>query len=154
MPKALLLGQDAVVREFMENVVATEGAFSEGRGVGLLDIDEERNEATIIAGCWFEKWNGVNLNIHIAATPGRRWMTREFLRYCFAYPFEQLGCKRVTGYVEATNVEARKFDEHLGFELEATLKDASPTGDVLVYVMWREKCRWLKLKPREPRTEH
>lgn len=139
----------------MESLVGTPGAFSEGRGVGLVEIDEQTNSGQLVAGCWFEKWNGVNLNIHIAAVPGRRWMTREFLWYCFHYAFNECGCKRVTGLVPASNMDARRFDEHLGFEHEATLKDAAPDGDLLVYVMWKDKCRWLKLKPHaKQHTEH
>jgi RimJ/RimL family protein N-acetyltransferase len=154
--KVLLFGREDVIRPFMEALVDTPGAFSEGRGVGLVDIDEETGTGTLVAGCWYEKWNGVNLHMHIAALPNKRWMSREFLRYCFHYPFVELGCKRVTGYVEASNLEARRFDEHLGFEVEATLKDAAPTGDVLVYVMWKDRCRWLKLKPHNvpKRVEH
>ena len=154
--KALLFGREDVVRPFMEGLVQTPGAFSEGRGVGLVEVDEPTGTAELVAGCWFEKWNGVNVHMHIAAKPGRKWLSRDFLWYCFHYPFVELGCKRVTGYVEAKNLDARRFDEHLGFQIEARLKDAAPDGDVLVYVMFRDECRWLKLKPPKwaQQTEH
>ena len=153
--KAILTGHDAVVREFMEARVDTPGAFSEGRGVGLVDIDQHTGQADLIAGCWFEKWNGVNLSMHIAAVPGRRWMNREFLWYCFHYAFVECGCRRVTGLVPESNFDARRFDEHLGFEHEATLKDAAPDGDLRIYVMWKDKCRWLNLNPfGKQHTEH
>ena len=143
--KQLLFNHEPVIRTFMEELVQTPGAFSEGRGVGLIDCDDDIMEAKLLAGAWFEKYNGVNMNIHIAAMPGAAWLNREFLWYCFHYAFEICNCKRLTGYVEASNFAARRFDEHLGFELEFVQKDAAPGGDMLVYVMWREKCRWLKL---------
>jgi hypothetical protein len=36
----------------------------------------------------------------------------------------------------------------LGFTLETRLKDAAPSGDMLVYVMRREDCKWLNLRRR------
>jgi len=109
------------------------------KGLGL----ERDNE--LVAGVIYEGWNGVNLWMHVAAEPGKRWMTRDYLRYCFYYPFEELGCKRVSGYVEASNEVARRFDEHLGFQQEAVLKGAATDGgDVVLYVMRRENCRFLE----------
>ena len=75
-------------------------------------------------------------------------MNREFLWYCFYYPFEQLQVKKILGLVESDNAEARKLDEHLGFTLEATLKDAAPKGDLLIYSMTRDQCKWLSLTER------
>ena len=57
--------------------------------------------------------------------------------------------KRITGIVASSNEAARKFDEHLGFELEAILLGAHPDGDLLVYKMTADKCRWLKDLPYE-----
>jgi hypothetical protein len=112
-----------------------------GEVIGL-----ETDEGEILAAVLFDEYNQANVNMHVAAVPGRRWMTREYLWYCFYYPFVELGCKRITGIVPASNLEARRFDEHLGFTLEATLKDAHPQGDLLLYVMRKENCRWLKFK--------
>jgi RimJ/RimL family protein N-acetyltransferase len=62
----------------------------------------------------------------------------------FDYPFNQAKVKRITGLVGEGNIEARKFDEHIGFKLEARLAGAHPTGDLLIYVMRREDCRFLR----------
>ncbi len=112
-----------------------------GHIIGLLD---DQNEPLCVV--MFDQYNKANINMHLAAVPGKRWLNREFLWYCFYYPFCQLGVKRITGLVPASNLQARKFDEHLGFTLEATLKDAHPDGDLLVYCMTKEQCRWLTLK--------
>jgi RimJ/RimL family protein N-acetyltransferase len=55
---------------------------------------------------------------------------------------------KILGLVESDNLEARRLDEHLGFHLEATLKNCAPSGDLLVYTMTREQCRWLALGNR------
>jgi hypothetical protein len=46
--------------------------------------------------------------------------------------------------VDASNTDARRFNEHLGFCEEARLIGAAADGgDVLLYVMWKAECRFL-----------
>lgn len=109
---------------------------------GMKGLGLER-DGELIAGVLYEGFNGVNCWMHVATTPGKKW-TMEFLRYCFYYPFVEVGLKRVSGAVDASNLAARRFDEHLGFEREAVLLGAAADGgDVILYVMWRDKCRYL-----------
>jgi RimJ/RimL family protein N-acetyltransferase len=111
---------------------------------GMKGLGLER-DGELVAGVLYEGFNHHNIWMHVAAEPGKKWLNKEFLRYCFHYPFVELGCKRVSGYVEASNADARKFDEHLGFRQEAVLQDAaSDGGDVILYVMRREDCRYLE----------
>jgi RimJ/RimL family protein N-acetyltransferase len=114
-------------------------AVSGMKGLGL------ERDGQLIAGVLYEGFTGRNVWMHVAAEPGKKWMTREYLRYCFHYPFNEMGVDRVSGYVAASNADARKLDEHLGFKPEATLRGAAPDGsDVILYVMWRDDCRFLK----------
>lgn len=107
-------------------------------GIGL------KKDGDMIAGVLFDDYNGNNVWMHVAAEPGARWMNREYLFTCFGYPFNQLQCKRITGWVEASNEKARRFDEHLGFSQEAVLEGAARDGgDVLIYKMMRDDCRFL-----------
>lgn len=111
------------------------------KGIGL------EQDGELIAGVLYEGFTGHNIWMHVAAEPGSRWMTREFLRYSFYYPFVECGADRVSGWVEASNTAARRFDEHLGFTEEARLKGAARDGsDVILYVMWREDCRYVDSK--------
>lgn len=105
-------------------------------------------DGTLVAGVVYERFTGPNVVAHIAGVPGRRWLTRSFLHAMFRYPFIQLGVARITGEVEASNTEALRFDIHLGFEHEATLKGVMPSGDLVILVMWKDKCRWLRLGDR------
>lgn len=107
-------------------------------GIGL------EQDGQLIAGVLYTRYTGVSMEMHVAAIPGRRWLTREYLQTCFAYPFDMVGCRRVTGLVRASNYEARRFDEHLGFKQEGVLRKAAADGDdIIVYGMLREECRWI-----------
>jgi len=108
------------------------------QGIGL------GKDGELIAGVLYEGFNGHNVWMHVGAIPGKRWMTRAYLHAAFAYPFVQCGCSRVSGYVEANNAQARRFDEHLGFTQEAVLSGAaSDGGDVILYVMRKARCRFI-----------
>ena len=108
------------------------------RAIGL------RKDGDLVAGAVYEGFNGHNIWVHLAAVPGARWMTREYLRKCFAYPFELCGVDRLSGYVDASNHAARRLNEHFGYKEEARLRGAAPDGgDVIIYVMWRDQCRFL-----------
>ncbi len=111
-----------------------------GTAIGL------EKHGRLVAGVLFDNFNGANVNMHVASDGSKNWMSREYLWYCFHYPFRQLGVKRITGVVAESNKAAQSFDEHIGFELETRLKDAAPDGDLLIYVMTPDKCRWLERK--------
>lgn len=97
----------------------------------------------VVAGAAYEGFNGRNVWVHLAGV-GKTWMSRDFLRAGFAYPFLVCGVDRLSGYVNASNVQARRLNEHFGYQVEATLHGAAPDGgDVLLYVMWRKDCRYV-----------
>ena len=101
-----------------------------------------RKDGELVAAAVYEGFNGQNMWVHLAGVPGQRWMTRDFLRAGFAYPFLVCGVQRLSGYVNSSNLAARRLNEHFGYRVEATLKGAAPDGgDVLIYVMWRKDCR-------------
>lgn len=137
--KRILLGfQDDVGRWVCSR---TGGQYVPHTGHTIALVDNDR----VIAGVLFDNYNGASIQMHVAAEPGARWMTRQYLWKCFDYPFRQLQCKLVVGLVAASNHDARRFDEHLGFILKATLEDAHPDGDLLIYGMTKDQCKWLSL---------
>ena len=130
--------------------------FHIARWVGLR-VDEDdfgacttiglEEDGNLIAGVVYNLYNGPSICMHVAAEPGKRWMTRDYLFRCFAYPFIQLDCNRVTGIVKADNLEARRFDEHLGFKQEGVIRKGAADGsDMILYGMLKEECRWLGVK--------
>lgn len=131
----LIIGQEVV--DWMRSK-SDEFGCGEATGIGWL------KNGRIVAGVCYTDYNGVNVSMHVAAE-GKNWLRREYLWACFDYPFNQLKVNRITGLVGEGNTQARKFDEHIGFTLETTLAGAHPTGDLLVYRMFRSECRWLSL---------
>jgi RimJ/RimL family protein N-acetyltransferase len=139
--KSVIYGQDKQVIDWVKKQVGEDDFGSGAIGIGL----EEDGE--LIAGVIFNLYTGAGISMHVAAVPGKRWMTREYLWRCFAYPFLQLKCNRITGLVRVDNIEAQKFDEHLGFKREGVLRRACTDGtDMIVYGMLREECRFLEIK--------
>lgn len=112
------------------------------RSSNLKGIVLKKNGETKAAAL-FENYNGTNIYVHLAGAPGRRFGNREFLHWGFHYPFVQLGCKRMTAYIEANNADSIRLAEHMGFRREATLAGAGRDGvDAYIYVMFREDCRY------------
>lgn len=97
---------------------------------------------SIVAGVTFTQWTGPNIFTAVAVED-RRAISRKFLFLCFWYAFEQLQCRRITALVNEDNSASIRGLEHLGFTREATLVDAAPKGDVIVYRLFREDCKWL-----------
>ena len=124
--------------------------FVSDRIFGVVDfppdapsIGLEKN-GRIIAGVVYTMYTGNGICMHVAAD-GKGWMTKNYLYTCFAYPFIQLACTRVTGLVRADNLKAQKFDEHLGFVREGVIREGDDDGcDLILYGMLRRECRWLK----------
>lgn len=137
--RKIITGQDDRVAEFVAERIGMRGKFGSCATIGL-----EQNDS-LIAGVVYSDYNGSNVSMHVGAI-GKRWMTREYLWFCFYYPFEQMKVKRITGVVDEGNQQARQFDEHLGFKLETRLKDAGRSGDLLIYRMLKEDCRFLEMK--------
>lgn len=138
MPKAVLdFNLDAVL-PFVQGLVPGMARSDDMRAIGL------RRDGELVAGVIYEGFNGRNIWMHVAAVPGAKWMSKTYLLACFKYPFLICGVDRVSGYVNESNLAARRFDEHLGFREEARLKGAAfDGGDVILYAMWRKDCRYV-----------
>lgn len=113
--------------------------WSDGmKGIGL----ERDGELQVVAV--YEGWSGPNVWMHTAKAPGATISSRSFYAAAFDYPFNQLGCKRVSAYVEEKNVAAMHIAQRLGFVPEARLAAAGRTGgDVIIHRMWRHECRFI-----------
>jgi RimJ/RimL family protein N-acetyltransferase len=139
--KSVVYGQDARVIEWVGQRVDEDEFPSGSIGIGL----EEDGE--LIAGVVFNMYTKAGICMHVAAAPGKRWMTKDYLWRVFAYPFLQLNCNRVTGLVREDNIVAQKFDEHIGFKREGLIRKGATDGsNIILYGMLKEECRWLGVK--------
>lgn len=130
----IVIGKHVV--KWVASKTAEYGDFGTDVGIGW-----ERN-SELVGGVAYANWNGVNVEAHVASDGTKRWLNRQYLWTIFDYPFVQLNCKRITICIGEGNKDSRRFAEHLGFELEAELKDAHPSGHLLIYRMFKEDCRW------------
>jgi RimJ/RimL family protein N-acetyltransferase len=134
-------GHYAFAERWARERIKCEWPFKDFTAISIVDDD------VMIATVLYTNYNRQNIEMHVASDGTKRWMTREFLRAVFAYPFEQLGCRRVTGVVQASNSAAYNFDKNIGFTLEGRMREASADGsDLLILGMMREECRFLELR--------
>lgn len=141
--KRVLTGQEEIFGPWMMKILGSEWIPGKGSIIGLWE-----DGTGPIAGCLFESSNGASIMLHIAADSSKRWMNREYLWYVFHYPFMDLGVNKILSPVEASNETCCRFVEHIGFIPEATLKDAAPKGDLIIYTMTGKQCRWLNLRDK------
>jgi RimJ/RimL family protein N-acetyltransferase len=136
----ILAGQDKLVAEWICARIKYCALTPYYTAIGLVD-----ERGTLLAGVMYDNYVKHNIHIHIAAEPGKQWMTKTYLTECFRYPFEQLKVARLTGLVAASNWDARRFDEHLGFRHEGVIRHGMPDGDdVILYGMLKSECRFLR----------
>lgn len=101
----------------------------------------------LMGGVIFNEFTGVCIAAHLAGFEPN-WVSNDLLWISFNYPFVQLKCKKMLGFVPSSNREALAFNDRLGFKEETRIRDVYPDGDMVVLAMKREDCRWLGLKPR------
>lgn len=139
----IVTGEDRRVGEWV--CARTNGSYTEGVAIGL------ERDGVLIAGVLYDHYNGASIAMHVAAE-GKQWLNRDYLWFCFWYPFEQLKVNKVIGPVPSTNEAALRFDKHLGFIEEARIKDGAPGGDLILLTMTRQQCRYLELDHEEKRV--
>lgn len=78
----------------------------------------------------------------------KHWGSRDLLWVGFDYPFNQLGCSKIIGFVPSMFETALALELKLGFKYLTKIPGVFPDGDLIVVVMERADCRWLNIKPR------
>ena len=94
MTRRIVIGKDFEVACWVANLAG--GAWVPGQctAIGLAELNAE-GEGELIAGVVYDSFNGASVCMHVAAVPGARWMTKDYLRICFAYPFQQLKVNKI-----------------------------------------------------------
>ena len=101
----------------------------------------EHNER-IVAGVMYEEYTEASIHATIAVESGSV-IQRGFLWAMFDYPFRQVGVKKIIVQMSSANEASENLARHLGFTLEARIKDAYLDGDRLIYTMTKDNCKWL-----------
>ena len=85
--------------------------------------------------------------MHVAMAPGYKFTPRAMLRATFEYAFIERNLQKVVAIVNANNVEAMRYDTHLGFA--ETLRWCGmhdDDGDMVVLEMDKASCKWITLE--------
>ena len=105
------------------------------------------SDGELIAGVVFDSRCEASIMMHVASDGSRHWMTPAYMGACFSYAFNQENVNLIVGLVRADNVDAQRFDEHLGFKKRGQLPQACTDGtDLIVYGMLRSECRYIEGK--------
>lgn len=89
----------------------------------------------------------------IIASDDPRWCLPGVLRELFSYPFNQLGCTRITAIIRDGNEKSLKLCRGLGFKKEGVLRRGhNGKTNALILSMLKEECKWLR--PHSERKRH
>lgn len=113
--------------------------FSAWDANGASALGLERR-AELVAGVIYQNWNGRACVCHIVV---EGLLTPTYLAAIFHYPFTYGGLDKIIAPVAESNDDSINFVTKLGFTREATLSGAHPDGDILLYTMTRDACRFI-----------
>jgi RimJ/RimL family protein N-acetyltransferase len=118
----------------------TGGTWCAGRGQAIGKVVDRK----LVAGVLYEDFNKANVVCHIAGEGN--WADRRFLAIIFDYPFNQLKVRRITVPIAGNNAKSIKLVEHMGFQLESRLEQATLDSDLLLFRLFKDECKYLKGK--------
>lgn len=132
-----LVVNDSRAGEWVREKIPKVAQWAEGfKSLAALENGE------IVGAVVYDAFTPYDCCIHVRLEhPGCK--APEILRAVFAYPFEQLGLKRITGLVGASNDKGRKLCVWLGFWCEGRKKHGFGDEDEMIFGMTRERCPWL-----------
>lgn len=94
----------------------------------------------LVAGVIYENWNHKSIWCHIAID-GR--LTPRYLAAIFDYPFNICQVEKIIVPVGSDNEESIRLVEKMGFAEEGRIKDARPEGDLILFTLSRDACRFI-----------
>lgn len=97
------------------------------------------NKTGLVAVVVYSSYNGVNCEATVAAS-SKWWLRKEVMSILMKYPFEQLGCTRITLLIKEFNDSVLGLAEKLGFRMEGRLRQFYPDGtDCIVFGLLRSE---------------
>lgn len=102
-------------------------------------------DGVLVGGCLYSNYRpcqgGGTIEI---ACAGHGWLSRRTIGVFLGYPFEQLGCHRISACVRKSNKMWRRGLERIGFKLEGVHPQAygPRSGDLMSYGMLKRDNRW------------
>ena len=97
----------------------------------------------LIAGVVYHDYRDGQIESSIASS-SVCWATRSVLYSLFAYPFIQVGARRLLVTCDESNAKAMKMNKQLGFTPEGILRKLYDPNDAIVWGMLKDECKWIK----------
>lgn len=168
----LVLGQDALVADWVARRIRHVGQgvnFGPCSAIGVMD-----SQGVLVGGVVYHSWREAYRDIELSfaadadaevrdrikangtrMVSGRRWLTRPIVCSLLSYPFEQLGCNRITGVTPRKATSARRFLDHFGFKREGCVRQGFGDDDAIVSGLLRREwlaSKWVKPLPERQRV--
>jgi RimJ/RimL family protein N-acetyltransferase len=98
----------------------------------------------LLGGCVYREFTRASITVHIAGF-AKHWANKDLLWVGFHYPFVQLGVSKLFATIPDYNTESLEIAKKMGFKYETRIGGVFMDGDMLIYSMMREDCRYLRL---------
>lgn len=133
---AIITGQNERVGDFVADRIGN-SKWVDYQAIGI------EKDGKIIAGVVIDGYvPHARCSIHCAGD-GKRWLTREFLSIVFDYVFRQIDCKVIVNTVNSSNKDSMRFTSHLGFKERTRIAGGYVDGDLVIFTLNKEDCRWI-----------
>lgn len=141
---SVLYGDDQKVADFVVNHFPMVGGHRWDKYTALGVVHGDR----LIGGVVFHNYHKIAADIEIsAAFTTAKWCLPNTVKQLFAYPLNQLKCRRISARTGRRNKRARSFLERLGFRVEGVARHAyDGKQDIIHYGLLVEQSNWLKGK--------
>jgi hypothetical protein len=121
--------------EWAQKRIKIVGSVGDVTAVSLVNDAGEFQAVTV-----YSAYTGQNIDMHIAATRTRHWLSRSYFNASFYLPFKVLRVPRVTGLIRGENLNAQHFVGRLGFQYEGRMRKAfEDGGDLVLYGLLLEE---------------
>jgi RimJ/RimL family protein N-acetyltransferase len=124
-------------------------AFMQAHGVNISKSDDFNAigrinaEGKLMGVVVYNGFNGMCCSMHNAGDGN--WISREFLKVAFHYPFVECDLNHIIVTVAGDNARALKLDKHLGFRVLFRIPHGWAKGvDTVILGMARHECRWIE----------
>jgi RimJ/RimL family protein N-acetyltransferase len=134
----LVYGHDERVAAWVgERLMRDAEALNPCKAIGI------ERDGKLIAGVVYNNYLGHLIEMTIASLD-KRWCDRHNLKALFAYPFTQLGLRRVQALCSEKDEGVQMFLKRLGFTHEGTHPCAyHDGGTALSFGMLKHNCKWI-----------
>lgn len=121
--------------------------FGPARAIGVL-----REDGDLVAGVVYHGYDQDCPSVEMSfAADTANWLTRPIICELLRYPFDGLGCRRITGVTPRRATSARRFLDKFGFRREGVATEGFGDDDAIISRLLKRE--WLATKWAKPLPE-